>query len=71
MLAWELLKTLDNAVAILILGLWLAGSIFLLAKSAASRPEDRRSIFSCGVLALVPERWRRWLLDENPQSPRG
>jgi len=58
-------RVLDNGWAVLLLGLYIGGSVVLVLKTLAYRREDRRHIFSCGELALLPENWRRWLLDEK------
>jgi len=61
---------LDQALAVLILALYIIGSAVLVFKAIGSRPEERRRIFSCGEMALVPESWRRWLLDERTPTVR-
>jgi hypothetical protein len=58
-------KVLDRILAVLVLGVYIAGSAALVLKTLVSRPGDRKHIFSCGELALLPESWRRWLLDEQ------
>ena len=55
---------LDNTLAVLILSLYIVGSAVLVLKTLV-RPEDPKHILSCGELALLPESWRRWLLDEK------
>ena len=57
-------KVLDNTLAVLILSLYIVGSAVLVLKTLVSRPEDPKHI-PCGELALLPESWRRWLLDEK------
>jgi len=61
-------KALDHILVALILGLYGIGSVVLVLRSLLSRPEDRRRLFSCGELALLPEKWRRWVLDEKEDS---
>jgi hypothetical protein len=58
-------KVLDRTLAILILGVYLVGSAILVLKSLGSAPVERRKFFSCGELALLPQNWRRWMLDEK------
>ena len=63
-------RLLDQTLAVLILGVYTVGSAVLVLKSLGSPPRERRKIFSCGELALLPESWRRWLLDEKlPPAP--
>ena len=61
-------RFLDQILAVFILALYIFGSAILVFKAVRSRPEERRRIFSCGELALLPESWRRWLLHEK--TPR-
>jgi len=58
-------------LVVVILGLYIVGSAVLVRKALVSRPEDRRRVFSCGELALLPASWRRWILDEKepPANP--
>ena len=63
-------RLLDQTLAILILGLYIAGSVVLVLKALGSGPGDRRKIFSCGELALLPDSWRQWLLDEKERPAR-
>lgn len=63
-------NVLDNALAILILGVYVFGSAVLLVKALLSRRKSLQSAFSSGELALLPEGWRRWLLDERKPSSR-
>jgi hypothetical protein len=58
-------KKFDHALAVLIGGLYIAGSVVLVLKGLVSRPEDRLRIFYHGELALLPASWRRWMLDEK------
>lgn len=57
-------KVLDQALAILILGVGILGSTILLLKSLFRR-EPLQCTFSCGELVLLPESWRRWMLGEK------
>jgi len=63
-------RLLDQTLAVLILALYIVGSAVLVFKALGSRPEDWPRIFSCGVLAPLPESWRRWLLDEEDPAAR-
>lgn len=62
-------KVLDNALAVLILAVYVFGSAALLVKALLSRKHLQHT-FSCGELALLPEGWRRWLLDEKEPFSR-
>jgi hypothetical protein len=63
-------RVLDNTLAVLILSLYIVGSAALVLNMLVFRPEDRQRVFSCGELALLPESWRRWLLDEKERPAR-
>ena len=63
-------RLLDQILVVLILALYLVGSAVLVFKSLGARPKERRRMFSCGELALLPESWRRWVLDERPPAVR-
>ena len=52
----------------ILLGLYGAGGAILVAKTLVSRPGDRKRHLGGGELALLPESWRRWLLDEKEHS---
>ena len=56
----------DQILVAIILAVYVVGSAVLLFRSRSLPPEGRRRIFSCGVLALLPASWRRWVLDEKP-----
>ena len=59
-------RFLDQMLVALVSAIYIAGSAVLVFKACGSRPEDRRRLFYGGVLALLPESWRRWCLDEAP-----
>ena len=64
------IRTLDRPVALLILAFYIIGSVVLVFKALRSRPEDRKRFFCCGELALLPDSWRRWMLDEKAPVER-
>jgi hypothetical protein len=57
-------KSLDNILAVLILGLYLVGSAVLVLRTLLAPRQNWRQMASCGELSLLPEKWRRWALDE-------
>jgi len=63
-------RFLDQTLALLLGAFYIGSSIVLVFKALGSRPEDRRRLFNYGALALLPESWRRWLLDEKPPTVR-
>lgn len=64
------IRTLDYVVALVILAFYIVGSAVLVFKALRYRSEYRRRFFSYGELALLPESWRRWMLDEKPPVER-
>ena len=59
-------KLLDNALVVVILGWYIAGSGLLVLKALVSRPADRKRVFSHGELGLLPQSWQRWMLGDKP-----
>lgn len=55
-------KVLDKTLAMAILAVYIASPAILLLKALFSRHPDRKQLFSCGELALLPCSWRRWML---------
>lgn len=62
---------LDQTVIFLVLGLYVVGCAILVRRVVSSRPGGWRRIFYGGELALLPENWRRWLLDEKQRPSAG
>jgi hypothetical protein len=64
------MRRLDNLLALAICAVYLAGSAVLVLRALLARGSARRRAFSCGELALLPRRWRRWVLDERDPPAR-
>ncbi|HEY3838767.1 MAG TPA: hypothetical protein VGL72_19455 [Bryobacteraceae bacterium] len=58
-------RQIDNAFAVFILCLYVLGSPVLVLKALRFRRAGRKHVFSGGELALLPESWRRWMLDQS------
>lgn len=58
-------RSADNVIALLILAWFVLGSALLMIRALRAPRGQRRHFFYSGGLALYPESWRRWLLDER------
>ncbi len=60
---------LDNTVALLLVAWCVAGSVAIVVRHVRHRPGDPQR-FGGPQFPLLPEKWRRWMLDEEMPKRR-